>query len=73
MGDVQARWISIRDAAAHVSVSPKTFRSWCADGIFGRGVVARIHRRNPKGRGRHVCTVRIDKSQLDRWLSARAR
>jgi hypothetical protein len=73
MGDVQARWISAKAAAAYVSVSPRTFRSWCADGTFSRGIVARIHHRNPKGVGRHVCTIRVDRLALDRWLESRAR
>lgn len=73
MGNVQTRWITAKAAAAYVSVSPRTFRSWCADGIFGRGVVVRINRRNSKGVGRHVCTIRIDRLSLDRWLESRAR
>jgi hypothetical protein len=65
------RWLSPRSAAAYLDVSIRTLYVWAADGTI-KGV-ARIHRRNPSGRGRHVCTIRIDKVQLDKWLEARAR
>jgi excisionase family DNA binding protein len=71
MSDVSARWLSIRTAAQYLSISPRTCYSWALDGTI-KGVV-RIHRRHAKGRGRHVCTVRIDRLALDRWLEARAR
>ena len=74
MGDVQPRWLSAKSAAAYLDLkSVKTLYAWAADGTI-KGVV-RIHRRNPKGngRGRHVCTLRVDRLALDRWLEGRAR
>lgn len=70
--DVPApRWLSPRSAAAYIDVSIRTVYAWSADGTL-RGVT-RIRRRNPSGRGRHVCTIRIDRLALDRWLEGKAR
>ena len=65
----ERRFLSPRRAAAYLDVSLKTLYSWAADGTI-RGVV-RISRRHPRGRGRHICTLRIDKVALDQWLEKR--
>lgn len=66
------RWMSVRSAALYLDVSVKSIYAWCSDGTLGRAV-ARIRRRNPKGCGRHTCTIRIDRIALDRFLEARAK
>ena len=71
MGDYPTRWLSPRSAAAYIDVSVRTLYAWAADGTI-KGVV-RIRRRNPKGCGRHSCTLRIDRLALDRWLESRAK
>lgn len=71
--NIAPRWLSIRAAAQYCSMSSRTLYSWALDGTLGRGVVSRITRRNAKGRGRHVCTIRIDRIALDRFLESRAR
>jgi excisionase family DNA binding protein len=65
------RWLSPRNAASYLDVSLRTLYCWAADGTI-KGVV-RINRRNGKGIGRHLVTIRIDKFQLDRWLESRGR
>ncbi len=67
MPDVEARWLSVRSAAAYLDCSPRTLYAWALDGTLPG--VARIRRRKPAGRGRHVCTVRIDRLALDAFLS----
>jgi hypothetical protein len=73
MAEIPVRWLSVRTASQYASISPRTLRSWAEDGTLPRGVVVRISRRDAKGRGRHVCTVRIDRLALDRFLESRAR
>jgi excisionase family DNA binding protein len=69
--EVPARFLSPRHAAAYLDVSLRTLYAWAADGTI-KGVV-RINRRNARGIGRHVCTLRIDRLVLDRFLEGRAR
>jgi len=64
------RWYSPKRAATYLDVKVATVYAWAADGTLS-GVV-RIARRNPKGRGRHRVTIRIDKVQLDKWLEKKA-
>lgn len=72
MADLAPRWLSVKTASVYLSVTPRTLMSWEA-GVLPRGVIVRIRRRDPQGRGRHQCTIRIDRLALDRWLEARAR
>ena len=64
------RWVSAKAAALYLSISPKTLRAWVSDGLVP---AARIHRRNPAGRGRHICTIRFDLRQLDAFMQERTR
>jgi hypothetical protein len=73
MANITPRWLSLKSASSYVQVSPKTLISWADSGALGRGIVVRIRKRQPSGRGRHVATVRIDRMALDRFLEARAR
>ena len=73
MPDVPARWLDGRSAAAYLSIGYRTLLAWSADGTLGRGVVARIARRDSKGVGRHRVTLRFDREALDRFMMARAR
>lgn len=59
------RWYSIRSAAIYLDVAPGTIRAWISSGIIP---CARVRHRNATGRGRHICTVRLDKLQLDRAM-----
>ena len=66
------RWLSPRSVAVYLDLkSVRTIYEWISSGAI-KGVT-RIHRRNPSGRGRHVCTIRIDKLALDRFLESRGR
>ena len=65
------RWLSPKSVAVYLDLkNVRTVYSWVAAGLIP---AVRIHRRNPTGRGRHICTVRIDKLALDRFLEGRAR
>lgn len=64
------RFLSPRHAAAYLDIGLRTLYAWAADGTIP---AIRIARRNPKGRGRHVCTIRIDRDALDKWLEKRVR
>ncbi len=71
--DAGRRWLDGRSAAAYIAISYRTLLEWAADGTLGRGVVARIERRNSKGVGRHRVTLRFDRQGLDRFMESRAR
>ena len=68
---MEARWLSPRSAATYLDVKVATIYAWASDGTIP-GVI-RIARRNPKGKGRHRCTVRIDRSTLEEFLKRRSR
>jgi len=66
--DVEPRFLSVRSAAVYLDCKPSTVRAWIAKGIIP---AVRISRREPKGVGRHVVTLRVDKRQLDDFLTRR--
>lgn len=70
MENKPGRWLSVRTAAAYLDLRPGTVRTWIREGLLP---AVRIMRRHSKGRGRHICTLRIDRLRLDRWLESRAR
>jgi hypothetical protein len=71
MSEIPVRWLSPRSAARYCDVSYRTLLAWAGDGTI-KGVV-RIRRRDSKGRGRHVCTLRVDRIALDKFLESRVR
>ena len=66
---MEPRFLSVKTAAAYMDCKPSTIRAWIAKGIIP---AIRISRREPKGRGRHLVTIRIDKQQLDDFLESRS-
>lgn len=67
---MERRWLSPRHAAEYLDVKVGTIYVWAADGTIP---AVRIRHRNSTGRGRHVCSIRIDKMALDFFLEKRAR
>jgi len=72
MADVPARrWISPRSVAVYLDLkSVRTVYEWISAGVIP---AVRICRRDPRGRGRHRVTIRVDKIALDKFLEGRAR
>jgi len=65
---METRWLSVRTAATYMDCKQATVRRWISEGAIP---AARILHRNSTGRGRHICTLRIDKLALDAALLKR--
>ena len=71
---IDTRWLSAKSAMAYLDLKDiRTIYAWAADGTLPG--VKRIVRRKHEGsgKGRHRVTLRVDKTQLDRWLEGRTR
>jgi excisionase family DNA binding protein len=65
---MEPRWLSPRTAAVYLDCKVRTVYAWASDGTIP---AVRITRRNPKGKGRHRVTIRLDKLALDAFLQRR--
>jgi excisionase family DNA binding protein len=67
---VEIRWLSVKSAAIYMDCAEDTVRAWVANGLLP---CCRIRHRGTSGRGRHICSIRIDKLAIDKWLEGRSR
>ena len=66
---MEARWLSVRTAAIYMDCRPCTLRAWINNGL----PCVRIRHRNSTGVGKHICTIRIDRLALEKWMESRSR